>query len=76
MTKIRPISWRKLAKVFELNGWKLSRIKGDHLVYSKDGFVRPVVIPKDPVVEVFIIKNNLKTAMISREKYLELLKKA
>lgn len=74
MSKIRPISWRKLSKIFELEGWKLSRIKGDHMVYTKDGFLRPVVIPRDSIVEVFIIKNNLKTAMISRERYFELLK--
>ncbi|MFQ5661833.1 MAG: type II toxin-antitoxin system HicA family toxin [Candidatus Paceibacteria bacterium] len=75
MSTIRPISWRKLSKIFELDGWTLSRIKGDHMVYTKDGFLRPVVIPRDSVVEVFIIKNNIKTAMISRERYFELLEK-
>jgi predicted RNA binding protein YcfA (HicA-like mRNA interferase family) len=74
MSKISPISWRKLVKIFELEGWKLSRIKGDHMVYTKIGFLRPIVIPRDSVVEVFIIKNNIKTAMISRERYFELLK--
>jgi predicted RNA binding protein YcfA (HicA-like mRNA interferase family) len=75
MRKITPIHWRKLAKVFELDGWKLSRIKGDHLIYTKKGFPRPVVIPKDREVEVFIILNNLRTAKISREKYFKLLQK-
>ena len=73
--KLAPIHWRKLSKVFELDGWRLSRIKGDHLIYTKKNFLRPVVIPKDSPVEVFIILNNLKTAGISREKYFELLKK-
>jgi predicted RNA binding protein YcfA (HicA-like mRNA interferase family) len=72
--KITPIHWRKLAKVFELDGWKLARIKGDHLIYTKEGFARPVVIPKDPPVAPFIILNNLKTAQISREKYFKLLR--
>ena len=72
--KIKPIHWNKLARIFELDGWNLSRIKGDHLVYIKKGFSRPVVIPKDKEVEIFIILNNLKTAKISREKYFELLK--
>lgn len=75
MTKITPIHWRKLSRVFELDGWRLSRIKGDHLVYIKTGFERPIVIPKDTRVEVFIILNNVKTAKISRERYLELLGK-
>ena len=73
--KVKPIHWRKLAKVFELDGWRLSRIKGDHLIYTKEGFIRPVVIPRDKEVQVFIILNNLKTAKISKEKYFELLKK-
>ena len=75
MTRITPIHWRKLVRVFEIEGWKLSRIKGDHLVYIKKGFLRPVIIPKDTSIEVFIILNNLKTAKISRDKYFRLLKK-
>jgi hypothetical protein len=34
---------------------------------------RPVVIPKYAAVPVFIIKNNLRTAGISRDRYFELL---
>lgn len=74
MSHLAPIHWRKLAKVFELDGWGLSRIKGDHLVYTKSGFLRPVVIPKDSRVEVFIIMNNMKTAKMSRDYYFKLLK--
>lgn len=75
MAKITPIHWRKIARIFEIEGWKLSRIGGDHLVYIKKDFLRPVVIPKDTSVEVFVILNNLKTAKISRKRYFELLKK-
>ena len=74
MARIAPVHWRKLARVFQLDGWTLSRTKGDHLVYTKPDFIRPVVIPKDVRVEVFIILNNLKTAKITRQKYFELLK--
>lgn len=75
MSKITPIHWKKLARIFELEGWNLSRVKGDHLIYTKDGFARPIVIPRDKEIEVFIVLNNLKTAQISREKYFKLLKK-
>ena len=75
MAKITPIHWRKLIKVFKRESWRLSRIKDDHLIYTKKGFLRPVIIPKDTSVEVFIILNNLKTAKISRKRYFELLKK-
>ncbi len=73
MSRIAPIHWRKLVHVFELDGWNFSRTKGDHLVYTKSGFPRPVIIPKDSRVEVFIILSNLRTAKISREKYFQLL---
>ncbi|MFH0755072.1 MAG: type II toxin-antitoxin system HicA family toxin [bacterium] len=74
MARIIPLHWRKLSKIFELDGWNLDRISGDHLVFIKQDFIRPIVIPKEKEVQVFIIKNNLKTAKISREKYFNLLK--
>jgi hypothetical protein len=42
-------------------------------VFTKPGCVRPVVIPKYASVPVFIIKNNLRTASMPRERYFELL---
>jgi len=43
------------------------------MVFTKPDVIRPVVIPKYAAVQVFIIKNNLRTAGISRERYLKLL---
>lgn len=51
------------------------RTEGDHFVYTKPGVIRPIVIPDWPEVPVFIIKNNLRTANISREEYFKFLKK-
>jgi predicted RNA binding protein YcfA (HicA-like mRNA interferase family) len=73
MPRITPISYKKLCKIFELEGFKLLRQKGDHLVYIKKGILRPVVIPRHENIPEFIIKNNLKDGRISRERYLELL---
>ncbi len=75
MLKIVPISASKLRKIFEKAGFKCVRIKGDHYVYTKQGVMRPVVIPDWPEVPVFIIKNNIRTAGISRERYFQLLEK-
>jgi predicted RNA binding protein YcfA (HicA-like mRNA interferase family) len=75
MSKIVPIAYKKLCKVFESEGFKLLRQKGDHLVYIKKGILRPVVIPRHENIPVFIIKNNLRDGRISRERYLELLEK-
>lgn len=73
MPKIIPLNYRKLAKVFEKNGWILIHQKGSHLVYKKPGFKRRIVIPAYREVPIFVIKNNLRTAQIPRERYFELL---
>ena len=75
MSKIVPVSASKLRKIFEKAGFKCVRIKGEHYVYTKQGVMRPVVIPDWPEVTVFIIKNNIRTAGISRERYFQLLEK-
>jgi hypothetical protein len=45
------------------------------MVCVKAGAKRPVVIPKYSEVPVFVIKNNIRTAGMSRERYFELLEK-
>ncbi len=73
MPRITPISASKLRKVMERAGFKCVRTEGDHFVYVKEGIVRPVVIPDWDQVPVFIIRNNLRTAGLSRDNYFSLL---
>ncbi len=73
MPRITPIPASKLRKVIEKAGFRCVRTEGDHFVYVKDGVARPVVIPDWEEVPVFIIKNNLRTAGISRDEYFDLL---
>lgn len=73
MPAIKPIPYSKLIHVFELDGWVYNRTKGDHLIYTRIGYKRSVVIPKWGLVPVFIIPNNMRTAGMSRERYFELL---
>ena len=73
MPKFSPVSYRRLAEVFEAEGFVCVRIEGDHMIFTKAGIPRPVVIPRYSSVPVFIIKNNLKTGGISRDRYFELL---
>ena len=49
------------------------RQEGSHRSYVKPGVARPVVIPTYKEVPVFIIRNNLKTAGLSRDDYFALL---
>lgn len=72
--KITPIPYQKLVKLFELDGWTVARQKGDHLILTKPGMKRPVVIKTSPHdVPVTHILTNLKTAEIDRQRYFELL---
>lgn len=73
MSRIVPISYKKLIRVLEAEGFVLVRERGDHMIFSKTGILRPVVVPRYDTLPVFIIKNVLRTAGISRERYFELL---
>ncbi|HUQ85591.1 MAG TPA: type II toxin-antitoxin system HicA family toxin [Candidatus Limnocylindrales bacterium] len=74
MPAIKPIHHKKLVEFFEKSGWKYERTKGDHIIFTKKGYLRPVVIPMYKTIPVFIIKNNLRTAKISNEEYFKGLK--
>ncbi len=73
MPRIVPIPYQKLVRVLETEGFALVRERGDHMIFSKPGILRPLVVPRYDALPVFIIKNVLRTAQISRERYLELL---
>jgi predicted RNA binding protein YcfA (HicA-like mRNA interferase family) len=73
MARLFPVHWRILEKIFLAAGFSFARHEGSHRSYVKPGVSRPLVIPTYDEVPVSIIKNNLKTAGISREEYLKLL---
>ena len=75
MPKFSPIAYKRLVKLFETEGFTHVRTEGDHMVLTKSGVPRPVVIPMYAALPVFIIKNNLRTGGISRQRYFELLGK-
>ena len=74
MPRLVPVDYRKLVKLFETVGFILDRQTGDHLVYVKKGIKRPIIIPMYREIPEFIILKNLKTADITRNAYLKLLK--
>ena len=73
MPPLRPIHYRDLVAVFEKDGFVFSRQRGDHLAYTKSGVKRPLVIPTYRAVPTFIIKNLLRSAGMSRDRYFEFL---
>jgi predicted RNA binding protein YcfA (HicA-like mRNA interferase family) len=73
MPRLTPVHWKRLEKVFLAAGFIFVRQAGSHRSYSRPGTPRPVVIPTYDDVSVAIIKNNLRTASLSRDEYLRLL---
>ncbi|MFA6394076.1 MAG: type II toxin-antitoxin system HicA family toxin [Patescibacteria group bacterium] len=74
MPKISPIHWKEFERFLLKAGCVFQRQKGDHRIYWKDGIKRPVVIPTERQLPVFIIRNNLRVLGVSSEEYLENLK--
>lgn len=73
MPKFSPVDWKTLECIFLAAGFQFVRQEGSHRSYIKVGVARPVVIPAYRDIPVFIIRNNLKTAGISRDEYFRLL---
>ena len=46
--KIVPIHYKTLVKIFELEGFIVKRTKGDHIIMTKAGIKRPLVIKSSP----------------------------
>jgi len=73
MARLTPVHWKTLECVFLKDGFTFERQHGDHRSYVKPGILRPVIIPTYREISVQIIQANLRTAGMTRERYLELL---
>jgi predicted RNA binding protein YcfA (HicA-like mRNA interferase family) len=77
MKKLTPIHYEILVKIFELDGFVIQRKRGDHIVMTKPGLKRPLVIKTSPkLVPVTHIRTNMTTAGMTRERFFELLETA
>jgi predicted RNA binding protein YcfA (HicA-like mRNA interferase family) len=74
--KITPVHYEVLIKVFELDGFIISRKKGDHIIMTKMGVKRPLVIKTSPrLIPITHIRTNMTTAGMTRERFFALLAK-
>ena len=76
MPRCTPVDGRTLERVFLAAGFRFARHEGSHRSYVRAGVACPLVIPTYPEVPVFIIRNNLKTAGLTRDEYFRLLDQA
>jgi len=74
VSRLRAVQWKRLRCVFERDGFIFKkRTGGSHWVGEKPGVSRPIVIPEYDEVGVDIIKANMRTAGMSRDRFLQLL---
>jgi predicted RNA binding protein YcfA (HicA-like mRNA interferase family) len=60
--------------VFELLGYHRAGQKGSHIKLEKPGVARPLIVPRYDEVGLDIILNLIRTAGISRDAFLALLR--
>jgi predicted RNA binding protein YcfA (HicA-like mRNA interferase family) len=64
---VRPVDWKKLAKVCEREGCLLDRQRGDHYIMTKPGLARPIVIPKKKDLSEDIVLSVARTLGLTRK---------
>ncbi|MEK7631517.1 MAG: type II toxin-antitoxin system HicA family toxin [Patescibacteria group bacterium] len=75
MPRVTPVHWKRFEKFLLYVGCTFVREKGDHRIYTRDGLSRPVIVPRDTQLPIFIIRNNLRVLGISTDDYLQILER-
>jgi predicted RNA binding protein YcfA (HicA-like mRNA interferase family) len=75
MPRLYPINWRKFEKFLFFIGCRFEREEGDHRIYWKDGLSRPIVVPREKQLPIFIIRNNLRVLGVDTQEYIKILGK-
>lgn len=70
---MKRVSWKELREVCKLAGYSVSRTRGDHLVMSRPGSARPIVIKMDSDLGEDIIQSNKRTMGLSSPEFNALL---
>jgi len=60
------VTWQELRDVCRLLGCVQARIKGDHLIMTRPGLPRSIVIKMDRDIGEDIVRSNMRTLGIDR----------
>ncbi|MDA7990170.1 MAG: type II toxin-antitoxin system HicA family toxin [Gammaproteobacteria bacterium] len=71
MARLPLISAKKFVKFFLARGFDKDRQSGSHIIMTKKGIARPLVIPNYKELDYDHILNNLDIAGITREEYID-----
>lgn len=73
MAHLAPVHYKKFDKFLRYIGCEFIRQRGDHRIYQRADLKRPIVIPADKGIPIFIIRNNLRLLGINSDEYLKIL---
>ena len=72
MSGLTPIHWKNFERFLKFVGCEFAREKGDHRIWKRSDLKRPIVIPKDIAIPVFIIRNNLRLLNLTPQEYINI----
>lgn len=70
---MKRLTWKELRDVCALAGFSVSRMRGDHLVMTRPGTARPVIIKMDSDLGEDIVQSNKRTMGLTSEEFDRLL---
>jgi predicted RNA binding protein YcfA (HicA-like mRNA interferase family) len=70
---VKRVSWQNLRDVCKLAGCVEARTRGDHLVMTRPGLARPVIIKMDRDLGEDLVRSNIRTLGLSRKEFERLL---
>lgn len=70
---MKRVSWQELRDVCKLAGCIEARTRGDHLVMTRPGLARPVIIKMDRDLGEDVVRSNMRTLGLSGKEFEQLL---
>jgi predicted RNA binding protein YcfA (HicA-like mRNA interferase family) len=75
MSKLSVVKRKDFEKFLLYVGCEKKRQKGSHIIYTKTGLDRPLVIVDDKELSFRVVRSCLKTLNLTIEQYLEIMEK-
>lgn len=63
------VSWQELRDICLLEGCHPDRVRGDHLVMTRAGMARPIIIKMDKQLGEDIVRTNMRTLGLDRKRF-------
>ena len=73
--KLPVVGRKEFVQFLEDHGFKYDRQRGSHVILTKKGVGRPIVVPDTKELRTTVIMRDLKTANITRKTFIEAMRK-